>query len=144
MYRYNTIQSSGCMLHCQVRGPRFKHWPGQKFASTFLPHVYPSSTSWTTSQWIPEPVPGLEFTYGEEERVQPNGADISVIRKHERNPMTHEQKRRPENTKTQGRGEGNSTDTNGLVCSRLKDRKTNFPLTIRDFCSQTQCNIPNQ
>jgi len=33
--------------------------------------------------------------------------------KHERNPMTKEQKGRPENTKTREKGEGKVLDTNG-------------------------------
>jgi len=51
------------------------------------------------TKWIPEPVPSLELPYLEEEKVA--RMDSSVVKKkQERNPMTQEQKRRPENTKT--------------------------------------------
>jgi len=43
------------------------------------------------------------------------GIDASVIsNKNGRNPVTQEQKRRPENTKNMGKGEGKALDTNGL------------------------------
>src|SRR6218665_11175 len=32
--------SSGCVMDCQVRGPRFKPRPGQKFGSGFLLHAH--------------------------------------------------------------------------------------------------------
>ena len=50
------------------------------------------------SQWIySEPAPNLELTWSEKERVERMGADTSVVKKrHERNPVTQEQKRRPE------------------------------------------------
>jgi len=58
-----------------------------------LLHAHPYSTSGTASQWIPEPVPSLELTYGEEERVEQKGADTSVVKKkHERNPTSWEVK----------------------------------------------------
>src|SRR6218665_509058 len=54
--------SSGCVLDCQVRDPRFKPRPGQKFGSCFLLNAHPYSITGTTSQWIPESVPSLELT----------------------------------------------------------------------------------
>jgi len=81
-----------------ARGLRFKCRRGQKFGLKFLFHAHSYSTSGTTSQWIwiSEPVPRLELTYGKEGRVERKGADTLVMnKKHERNPMTQEQKRRP-------------------------------------------------
>ena len=33
------------VLDCQLRGSRFKSWPGQKFGLRFLLHLYPQSNS---------------------------------------------------------------------------------------------------
>src|SRR6218665_354521 len=93
--------SSDCVLDCQVRGPRFKLRPGQKFGSKFLFHWHPYSACWTASQLIPPRVPSLELPCGEEEGVERKGGDTSFgQQKHDRNPTTKDQKRRPENTKT--------------------------------------------
>ena len=55
---------------------------------------------------IPEPVSSLELTYSEEGRVERKGADALVVKKkRERNPMTHDQKRRPKINKTCEKGE---------------------------------------
>ena len=51
-----------------------------KFGLRFLLHAHQYSASGTTSQWIPEPVAGLELTYSEEERVERMGADTLVVK----------------------------------------------------------------
>src|SRR6218665_2067154 len=59
-------RSSGWVLHCQLRGSRFKPWSEQKFGSRFMLHAHPYSASETTSRWISrwilESVPNLELT----------------------------------------------------------------------------------
>jgi len=52
---------------------------------------------------IPEPVPSLELTYGEEERVKRKGADTSVIKKDTKEIQRH--RNRKEDRKTQRHGE---------------------------------------
>ena len=85
------------MQDFQVRGPKFKPRPGQKFGLRFLLHVHPTPPLGPHVKWILS----LEFTCGEEERVERMGADtLVVMKKQERNPMTQGQKRRQENTKT--------------------------------------------
>jgi len=100
-----------------VRGPRFKPRSGQKFGSRFLLHARPYSTSGTTSQCIPEPVPSLELTSSEEERFERMGADTLVVKKKREIQWHRNKKIRPENTKTPTpwkKDEGKALDTNGL------------------------------
>jgi len=75
--------SSSCVLCCQARGPRPCSNPGQG-RSRFLFRAHSYSASGTTSQWIPEPVPSLEFTWSEEERVERMGADCRYFGRKEK------------------------------------------------------------
>ena len=80
----------------KVRGSNLGH--GYRIwieVSVLCDHAHPYSASGTSSQWIPESVPSLELNWSEEERVVRIGADrpTSVVKKkHERNPMTLEQR----------------------------------------------------
>ena len=75
--------SSGCVLDChsewsEVQTPaRVEIWIQ---ISAPCAVVHPYSASWTTSQWLPEPVYGLEHDYGEEESVERKGAELQIFR----------------------------------------------------------------
>ena len=73
---------------------------------------------------MPEPVPSLELTYGEEERVERRGADILVVKtKHIRNPMIQEQKKKTGRHREMEKGEGNSIGHKWIVCPGIEDRR---------------------
>ena len=73
--------SSDCTLGYQVRGLRFKPRPGKNYGSRFLLHVQflctPTQPLGPQIKSIPEPVPCLELTWFEEERIKRKGADTS-------------------------------------------------------------------
>ena len=113
IYNYELGVCSGLAVECWtanqvVRGSnpaRAEIWIKISVFSVPCTVVHPYFASGTTSKWIPEPVPRVEFTYSEEESVDQKGADTSLVkRKHERNPMTQEQKEDWKNTKTWKKG----------------------------------------
>ena len=82
MYTGYARWSSGCVLYCQVRCPRFKSRPGQKFGSRFLLHASTYSASGTTSQWIVDTRLEQVPSGSEEVRVEPlerNDEDLQIL-----------------------------------------------------------------
>src|SRR6218665_62812 len=102
--------ASVCVLECQVRGPRFKPQPGQKFGTRFMLHVHPYSAyigPQVTGYTRTSSKPGTDLRRGREGQAK-GCRYLGHKERHERNPTSQEQKRRPENTKAWGKGEEKS------------------------------------